>query len=144
MLYGQTLCFVPMCLIEVVQNIRFTNMWINVNACVIAVSFDRKTLSNINLFAMFVFNRLRGINYNYTRTHFVIESLLIYYCDVIMGAIASQITSLAILYPPVHSGAGQRKYQSFVPLAFVRGNPRSPVNSPHKWPVTRKCLYLMT
>ena len=31
-----------------------------------------------------------------------------------------------------------RKYQSSASLAFVRGIHRWPVNSPHKWPVTRK------
>ena len=58
--------------------------------------------------------------------------------DVIMGTIASQITSLAIVYSTVHSGADQRKHQSSASLAFVRGIHRRPVNSPHKWPVTRK------
>ena len=32
----------------------------------------------------------------------------------------------------------RRKYQSSASLAFVRGNHRRPVNSPHKWPVTRR------
>ena len=32
----------------------------------------------------------------------------------------------------------QRKHQSFASLAFVREIHRWPVNSPHKWPVTRK------
>ena len=50
-----------------------------------------------------------------------------------MGAIASQITSLTIVYSTVYSDADQRKHQSSASLAFV-----SPVNSPHKWPVTRK------
>ena len=31
-----------------------------------------------------------------------------------------------------------RKHQSSASLAFVRGNHRRPVNSPHIWPVTRK------
>ena len=57
---------------------------------------------------------------------------------VIMGAIASQITSLTIVYSSVYSGADQRKHQSCASLAFVRGIHRSPVNSPHKWTVTRK------
>ena len=56
-----------------------------------------------------------------------------YYCDVIMGVIASQITSLAIIYSIVHAGADQRKHQSSVSLAFVRGIHRWPVN----WPITR-------
>ena len=55
-----------------------------------------------------------------------------------MGTIASQITSLTIVYSTVYSDADQRKYQSSASLAFVRGIHRRPVNSPHKWPVTRQ------
>ena len=58
--------------------------------------------------------------------------------DVIMGAIASKITSLTIVYSTVYSSADQRKHQSSAWLAFVRGIHRWPLNSPHKWPVTRK------
>ena len=58
--------------------------------------------------------------------------------NVIMGAIASQITSLTIVYTTVYLDADQRKHQSSASLAFVRGIHRWPVNSPHKWPVTRK------
>ena len=61
-----------------------------------------------------------------------------HYSDVIMGRIASQITSLTIVYPIVCSGVDQRKHQSSASLAFVRRIHRRPVNSPHKWPVTRK------
>ena len=57
---------------------------------------------------------------------------------VIMSAMASQITSLMIVYSTVYSGAYQRKHQSSASLAFVRGIHRWPVNSPHKWPVTPK------
>ena len=59
---------------------------------------------------------------------------VIHYNDVIMGDIASQITSLTIVFSAVHLDTDQRKHQSSVSLAFVR----RPVNSPHKWPVTRK------
>ena len=62
----------------------------------------------------------------------------IHYDDVIMSAIASQITSLTIVYPIVYSDADQRKHQSSASLAFVWGIHQGPVNSPHKWPVTRK------
>ena len=55
-----------------------------------------------------------------------------------MGAMASQITSLTIVYSTVYSGADQSKHQSSASLAFVWGIHRGPVNSPHKWPVTRK------
>ena len=50
-----------------------------------------------------------------------------------MGAIASRITSLKIVYSSVYSGADQRKYQSSASLALVWGIHRWPVNSPHKW-----------
>ena len=51
-----------------------------------------------------------------------------------MGAIASQITSFTIVYSKVY----YRKHESSASLAFVHGIHRGPVNSPHKWPVTRK------
>ena len=41
------------------------------------------------------------------------------YCDVKMGTIASQITSLTIVYSTVYSGADQWKHQSSASLAFV-------------------------
>ena len=55
-----------------------------------------------------------------------------------MDTIASQITSLTIVYSTVHSGTDQRKHQSPASLAFVWEINRWPVNFPHKWPVTRK------
>ena len=64
--------------------------------------------------------------------------LVLHYRDVKMGAMVSQITSLMIVYPTVYLGVDQRKHQSSVSLTFVRGIHRWPVNSPHKWPVTRK------
>ena len=68
----------------------------------------------------------------------------LHYNDVIMGAIASQITSITSVYSIIHSDSDQRKHQSSASLTFVRGIHRGPVNSPHKWPVTRKCFHLMT
>ena len=61
-----------------------------------------------------------------------------HYNDVIISKIASQITSLTIVYSIVYSDADQIKHQSSASLAFVRGIHRGPVKSPHKWPVTRK------
>ena len=61
-----------------------------------------------------------------------------HYGDVIMSAMASQITSITSVYSNVYSGADQRKHQSSALLAFVRGIHRWSVNSPHKGPVTRK------
>ena len=69
-----------------------------------------------------------------------------HYNDVIMTTIASQITSLTVVYSTVYSDADQRKHQSSASLAFVWGihRDRWPVNSPHKGPVTRKMFHLMT
>ena len=64
--------------------------------------------------------------------------LNLHYGDVIMGAIAYQITRLTIVYSTVYSDADQKKHQGSASLAFVRGNHGGPVNFPHKWPVTRK------
>ena len=58
--------------------------------------------------------------------------------DVIMSAMASQITGITIIYSTVCSGVDQRKHQRSASLAFVRGIHRWPVNSPRKGPVTRK------
>ena len=61
-----------------------------------------------------------------------------HYDDVRMVAMPSQITSLTIVYSTVYPGADQSKHQSSASLDFVWGIHRGPVNSPHKWPVTRK------
>ena len=76
----------------------------------------------------------------------LIESVcrFLYYNDDVMGAMASQITSLTIVYSVVYSGENQRKHQSSASLSFVRGIHQWPVNSPHKEPVTWKCFHLIT
>ena len=64
--------------------------------------------------------------------------------EVIMSAMASQITSLTIVYSIVYSGTDQRKHQSSASLAFVQGN--SPVTG--EFPAQRasrgKGFHLMT
>ena len=72
-----------------------------------------------------------------TRSHEVLWDFG-YYNGVIMREMASETTSLTIVYSTVCSSAGQRKNQSSAWLAFVSGIHRWPVNSPHKGPVTRK------
>ena len=57
------------------------------------------------------------------------RAILDHYTDVIMGTIASQITSLTIVYSTVYSDVGQRNYQSSASLAFVRGIHRRQVAS---------------
>ena len=56
--------------------------------------------------------------------------------------LASQITSLTIVYSTVYSGTDERKHQNSASLAFVRGIHPWPVNSSHKGPVTRKTFPL--
>ena len=68
----------------------------------------------------------------------VSKALSWHYNGVIMSAMMSQITGASIVYSTVCSGADQRKHQSSVSLAFVRGIHKWPVNSSHKGPVTRK------
>ena len=63
---------------------------------------------------------------------------VLHYSDVIMGTVASQITSLMIVYSIVYSDADQRKHQSTASPAFLWEIHRGPLNSPDKWPVTRK------
>ena len=77
---------------------------------------------------------------------------IVHYSDVIMSAMASQITGVLIVCSTVSLGADQRKHQSSASLAFVWGIHRcgeSTVGrwfpwSPYKGPVTRKCFHLMT
>ena len=64
----------------------------------------------------------------------------IHYTDVIMSDMASQITSLKIVYSTDHSDADQRKDQRSASLALVRGIHRWPVNSPLKVQATLKML----
>ena len=67
-----------------------------------------------------------------------------HYNDVILTTMASQITSLTVVYSTVYSDADQRKYQSSASLAFVWEIYR------HRWiPRTKgqlrvKCFHLMT
>ena len=85
---------------------------------------------------------MRGPNYygpTYTNNTMVADAITpSNYSDVIMGAMASQITSRMIVYSTFYSGADQRKHLISASLAFVRGFHRWPVNSKHKWPVTQK------
>ena len=59
-------------------------------------------------------------------------SCCIHYNDGVMGAMASEIPSLTIVYSIVYSGVNQRKHQSSASLAFVREIQRWPVNFPYK------------
>ena len=61
-----------------------------------------------------------------------------------MSTMASQITSVSIVWYTVCSGADRRKHQNSVSLAFVSGIHRWPVESPHKWAIKAYFFHLMT
>ena len=63
---------------------------------------------------------------------------LFHYNDVIVSAMASQITSLTIVYSTVYSRRRSNKTSKLCGTGLSVGN------SPHKAPVTRKCFHLMT
>ena len=64
--------------------------------------------------------------------------------DVIMSAMAFQITGVSMVCSTVFWSADQKRHQSIASLAFARGIYRWPVNSPHKGQVTQKMFPLMT
>ena len=68
-----------------------------------------------------------------------------HYIDVIMTVImASQITSLTVVYSTVYSDADQRKHQSSASLAFVWGIHRDRWIPHTKGQLRGKCFHLMT
>ena len=69
---------------------------------------------------MIIISIITIIKLSNCRNSFAIVSCT-HYGDVIMGTMASQITSLTIVYSTVYSGADQRKHQSSASLAFVTG-----------------------
>ena len=58
--------------------------------------------------------------------------------DIIISALASQITGVSIVCSTICSGIDQRKHQCSASLAFVWGIHRWLVDSPHKGPMTWK------
>ena len=61
-------------------------------------------------------------------THFYGIYTLVHYSDISMSAMASQITSILVIYSTICSGAYQGKHQSSLSLGFVR--------KIHQWLVT--------
>ena len=63
-----------------------------------------------------------------------------HYSNVIMSAMASQITGVSMVCSTVCPGAGQKKTSKLRVTGLLGGIHRRPVNSPNKGPVTRKML----
>ena len=71
-------------------------------------------------------------------------SYCVHYTDVIMTTMASQITSLTVVYSTVYSDADQRKHQSSASLAFVWAIHRDRWIPRTKGQLLGKCFHLMT
>ena len=71
-------------------------------------------------------------------------SMTWHYIDVIMTTMASQITSLTVVYSTVYSDADQSKHQSSASLAFVWGIHRDRWIPHIKGQLRGKCFHLMT
>ena len=67
-----------------------------------------------------------------------------HYTDVIMTTMASQITSLTVVYSTVYSDADQRKHQSSASLVFVWGIHRDRWIPRTKGQLRGRCFHLMT
>ena len=72
------------------------------------------------------------------------EKPLSHYNDVIMSIMASEVTSLTIVYSTFYSGVDQRKHQTSASLAFLRGIQRNRWNPHTKRQEHGKCFHLMT
>ena len=68
----------------------------------------------------------------------------VHYDDVIMTTMASQVTSLTVVYSTVYSNADQRKHQTTASLAFVWGIHRDRWIPRTKGQLRGKCFHLMT
>ena len=75
---------------------------------------------------------------------YLVYSCFPHYSDVIMTTMASQITSLTVVYSTVYSDADQRKHQSSASLAFVWGIHRDRWIPHTKGQLRGKCFHLMT
>ena len=79
-----------------------------------------------------------------TRKSFPTSACHLHYDDVIMNTMASQITSLTVVYSTVYSDADQKKHQTPASLAFVWGIHRDRWIPLTKCQLRGKCLHLMT
>ena len=126
-----------LCMQDIVWFNKIMNIFIYIYHTLILVSHHKRLYLKFFNWMYFISNQLDICRTYGTITGDMIQPFF-HYNDVIMSAIASQISSLTIVYSDVYSGVDQRKHQSSASLAFVRGIHRWQVNSPHKRPITRK------
>ena len=121
---------------------RYFQMSFGPNHLIVVLTFKERNSVNISdqsLFLPPVFLHLqKSYSLNLIDIWQVPLASVVHYIDVIMSMMASQITSVSIVYSTVCSGPDQRKHQNSMSLAFVRGIHRWLVNSLHNGPVTWK------
>ena len=88
--------------------------------------------------------KLTALQRQRTALHWRAIAQIPHYNDVIMTTMASQISSLTVVYASVYWGADQRKHQSSASLVFVRGIHRGPVIPRTNGRLRGKCFHLMT
>ena len=103
-----------------------TNIKENIKACVagegnppVTGGFPSQRASNTDAFSCDETITLTNDEVAFQMNHR--WSSRMHYNDVIMGAMASQITNLTIVYSTVYAVADQRKHQRSASLDFVRG-----------------------
>ena len=106
--------------------------------CCATQQMIEQIMTNKDCYCVYRTEHKKAASISLKTAYYKVPHFPVHYSAVIMSMMASQINSLTIVYSTVYSGADQRKHQSSASLAFVRGIHRCPVNSPHKWPVTRK------
>ena len=98
---------------------------------------------NLNFYAKYIWTK--KLCYMLDIAH----AFIVFYCckisadhqsDVIMGATASQITSLTIVYSTVYPDADQRKKSKLRVTCLCAGNSTGTGEFPTKGPVTRKMV----
>ena len=95
---------------------RYKWLWPICGAYVMLLNIDRFSFGN-KVKKAICLNFFRGPGPNSV----LLSDAMFHYTDVIMTIMASQITSLTVIYSNVYSDADQRKHQSSTSLAFVWG-----------------------
>ena len=125
------------CTLPLTKTISPKQMISVINYCIFDLNISYNISKARNLAAIFQSQmhppRINSI-YKKNQNPRSIPETPLYYNDVIMSAVASQITGVSIVYSTFCSDADQRKHQSSASLAFFRGI----LNSLHRGPVMRK------
>ena len=92
----------------------FTCLWFDTNVCVI----PEEVLTLFITYQSIILNLLSKLIGTCSDKEKSMQPSAEHYIDVIMTTMASQITSLTVVYSIVYSDADQRKHQSSASLAF--------------------------